>query len=159
MQATCKTLLKFHYLILFLSGVHKMRSEFLFHCCRAIAIGVFMLLAARCESASAQATGKDGVDDVQGARWHYEITHGDAKKPIEKGVFRVYKKVIYKGKTKVGVVNAESPKSTHLKIDGLPEINGSAELKKVGEKPPIWEGTLERKNGKHFQMRVEFRDG
>src|SRR5687768_570962 len=41
--------------------------------------------------------------------------------------------------------------------EGIPEINGKATLKKVGEKPPVWEGTLERKNGKHFKMKVEFR--
>lgn len=109
-------------------------------------------------AANAQKTGKDGVDDVAGARWHYELTRDGEKKPFERGVFRVNNKVIYKGKTKVGVIQAQSRTETTLHIDGLPEINGVAKLKKTGEKPPIWEGRLERKAGKHFKMRVEFRD-
>jgi hypothetical protein len=109
-------------------------------------------------SASAQTKGKDGVADVAGARWHYEITNGADKKPVEKGVFRVNEKVIYKGKDKVGLIKAQSRTETTLIIEHLPEINGTAKLKKVSEKPPIWEGTLERKGGKHFKMRVEFRD-
>lgn len=115
-------------------------------------------MASLSEPARAQVTGKDGVEDVKGARWGYEIFGDDPKKPIETGVYRVNNKVMYKGKTKVGVINAESRTETKLTITGIPEINGIAELKKVGEKPPVWEGTLKRKSGKHYKMKVVFRD-
>lgn len=127
-------------------------------CGRLSLLSASLLVASLSEPARAQVTGKDGVEDVKGARWGYEIFGDDPKKPIETGVYRVNNKVMYKGKTKVGVINAESRTETKLTITGIPEINGIAELKKVGEKPPVWEGTLKRKSGKHYKMKVVFRD-
>lgn len=107
---------------------------------------------------TSSAQNKDGVDDVVGTRWSYELSKQGESKPFEKGVFRVYKKEVFKGKNKVGVVKPNSPTETTLQIDGLPEINGVAKLKRTDAKPPVWEGTLERKSGKHFKIRVEIRD-
>jgi hypothetical protein len=104
-----------------------------------------------------QATGKDGVDDVKGARWDFHATDGD--EDVEKGFFRVADKVIYKGKKKVGKVEAESRTETKLLIDDFEKLNGKVTLKKVKEKPPVWEGTLKRKDGKRLKMKVTFRDG
>ena len=124
----------------------------------SLPIVAFLILLTGSALAVAQTTGKDDVEDVRGARWSYTITKGQDDEVVAKGVFRVQNKVIYKGKTKVGAVHAQNRTETKLAIDGIPEINGKASLKKVGEKPPLWEGTLERKNGKHFKMKVEFRD-
>lgn len=135
-----------------------MSSKWMFDGCRLMSLWTLFLLAAPPEPVRAQVTGKDGEEDVKGARWAYEIFGDDKKTPIEKGLYRVNNKIMYKGKTKVGVINAESRTETKLTIHGIPEINGTAELKKVGEKPPVWEGTLKRKNGKHYKMKVVFRD-
>ena len=117
-----------------------------------------LLLAVAClageQLADAQQR-KDGKDDVVGARWQYVITH-DKKK--ETGVFRVYNKEIFRGARKVGNVDPHGPDRTTLIVDGLPEINGRAELRKVGQRPPIWKGTLIRPNGSKWAMEVEVRD-
>lgn len=104
-----------------------------------------------------QATGEDGVDDVKGARWDFQAFDGD--EVVEKGFFRVADKVIYKGKKKVGKVEAESRTETKFYIDGFEKLNGKVTLKKVGEKPPVWEGTLKRKDGKRLKIKVTFKDG
>ena len=104
-----------------------------------------------------QATGKDGVDDVKGARWDFQATDGD--EVVEKGFFRVADKVIYKGKKKVGKVEAESRTETKLLIDDFEKLNGKVVMKKIEEKPPVWEGTLKRKDGKRLKLKVTFRDG
>ena len=117
---------------------------------RSVPLYAFLMIGF-CLPASGQTTGKDRVEDVVGARWHYEITNGTDKKPVEKGVFRVNQKIIYKGKNKVGAVQAQNQTETKLVIDGIPEINGKATLKKVGEKPPVWEGILERKKRQAIQ--------
>lgn len=108
-------------------------------------------------TAFCQATGKDGVDDVKGARWDFQATDGD--EVVEKGFFRVADKVIYKGKKKVGKVEAESRTETKFYIDGFEKLNGKVTLEKVGEKPPVWEGTLKRKDGKRLKIKVTFKDG
>ncbi len=108
-------------------------------------------------SAFCQATGSDGVDDVKGARWDFQATDGE--EVVEKGFFRVADKVIYKGKKKVGKVEAESRTETKLLIDDFEKLNGKVTLKKVGEKPPVWEGTLKRKDGKRLKIKVTFKDG
>lgn len=108
-------------------------------------------------SAFSQVTGKDGVDDVKGIRWDFHATDGD--EDVEKGFFRVADKVIYKGKKKVGKVEAESRTETKLLIDDFDKLNGKAVLKKVKEKPLVWEGTLKRKDGKRLKLKVTFRDG
>ena len=104
-----------------------------------------------------QATGKDGVDDVKGARWDFQATDGD--EVVEKGFFRVADKVIYKGKKKVGKVEAESRTETKLLIVDFEKLNGKVVMKKIEEKPPVWEGTLKRKDGKRLKLKVTFRDG
>jgi hypothetical protein len=114
-----------------------------------------MILTAN--SAFCQVTGKDGTDDVKGIRWDFEVTDGD--KVVEKGFFRVADKVIYKGKKKVGKVEAESRTETKLLIDDFEKLNGKATLKKIEEKPPVWEGTLKRENGNRLNMKVTFKDG
>ncbi len=136
----------------------KMQCRWMLDGCRLMSLCALLLLAAPSVPARAQVTGKDGVDDVKGARWRYEVFSDDNKTLIEKGLFRVNNKIMYKGGTKVGAIDAESRTETKLTIHGIPEINGTAELKKVGEKPPVWEGTLKRKNGKHYTMKVVFRD-
>ena len=103
----------------------------------------------------AQTGNKDGVEDVKGARWHYEIHKG---KQAEKGVFRVDKKVIYRFDKKVGVVHAQGDGETKLEINGLPELNGKATLQKTKAKPPVWTGNLVRKDGTKWKMTVEMRD-
>lgn len=110
------------------------------------AITATMLLTFGSDIVLAQATGQDGVDDVKGARWEFVVKDGDEF--VSKGVFRVHDKVIYKGKKKVGRIEAESRTETELIIDGFEKINGKAKLKKVGERPPVWEGTL-KKEGKN----------
>lgn len=97
------------------------------------------------------------MDDVKGARWDFQVTDGD--EVVEKGFFRVADKVIYKGKNKVGKVEAESQTETKLLIDSFKKLNGKATLKKVDGKPPVWEGTLKRKDGKRLKMKVTFKDG
>ncbi len=114
-----------------------------------------MILTAN--SAFCQVTGKDGTDDVKGIRWDFEVTDGD--KVVEKGFFRVADKVIYKGKKKVGKVEAESRTETKLLIDDFEKLNGKATLTKVEEKRMNWEGTLKRKDGKRLKMKVTFKDG
>src|SRR5947207_3008446 len=74
---------------------------------------------------------KDGVDDVVGARWEYEIHKVKDSDKSEKGLFRVKDKVIYRNNKKVGVIHAQSRTETTLLIDGLPELNGKATLTKV----------------------------
>lgn len=76
-----------------------------------------------------QATGEDGVDDVKGARWDFQAFDGD--EVVEKGFFRVADKVIYKGKKKVGKVEAESRTETKFYIDGFEKLNGKVTFKKV----------------------------
>ena len=122
---------------------------------RSVMVVFALLLTA--ESAFCQATGKDGVDDVKGARWDFHATEG--AEVVEKGFFRVADKVIYKGKKKVGKVEAESRTETKLLIDNFEKLNGKVVLKKVEEKPPVWEGTLKRKDGKRLKIKVTFRDG
>lgn len=122
---------------------------------RCVTVVFALLLTAN--SGFCQATGKDGVDDVKGARWDFQVTDGD--KVVEKGFFRVADKVIYKGKKKVGKVEAESRTETKLLIDDFEKLNGKANLKKVQEKPPVWEGTLKRKDGNRLKMKVTFKDG
>ena len=122
---------------------------------RCLLLVVAALLAEN--SAFCQVTGKDGVDDVKGARWDFQATDGD--EVVEKGFFRVADKVIYKGKKKVGRVEAESRTETKLLINNFEKLNGKVVLKKVEEKPPVWEGTLKRKDGKRLKMKVTFRDG
>ncbi len=109
-------------------------------------------------SALAQKGNKDGVDDVVGARWHYEIHMVGDKEHVEKGLFRIKDKVIYRNNKKVGEVHAQSDTETTLIINGLPELNGKATLKKVDEKPPVWRGHLVRKDGAKWKMKVEMRD-
>ena len=101
---------------------------------------------------------KDGVDDVVGARWEYEIHMVGDKEQVEKGLFRIKDKVMYRNNKKVGEVHAQSATETKLTIDGLPEINGKATLKKVDEKPPVWRGHLVCKDGTKWKMKVEMRD-
>jgi hypothetical protein len=122
---------------------------------RCLTVVFALILTA--DSAYCQVTGKDGVDDVKGAQWDFQVTDGD--KVIEKGFFRVADKVIYKGKKKVGKVEAESRTETKLLIDDFEKLNGKATLKKISEKPPVWEGALKRKNGNRLNMKVTFKDG
>jgi len=116
-----------------------------------------MLLLAFCSDiALAQATGQDGVDDVKGARWDFVVKDGDAT--ISKGFFRVQDKVIYKGKKKVGRIEAESRTETKLIFVDFEKLNGVARLRKVGEKPPVWDGTLNADRRK-YSIKITFKDG
>ena len=118
-----------------------------------------LTLAFSSGAAMAQTKGnKDGVDDVDGARWEYEIHMVGDKENVEKGLFRIKDKVIYRNNKKVGEVHAQSATETKLTINGLPEINGKATLKKVDEKPPVWRGHLVRKDGTKWKMKEEMRD-
>lgn len=66
--------------------------------------------------------------------------------------------MIYKGKNKVGRIEAESRTERELIIDNFEKLNGTAKLKKVGEKPPVWEDTPKQEI-KKYQMKVTIKDG
>lgn len=68
---------------------------------RVIRGGNYGLNAEECRSAGR---------DVKGARWDFVVTDGE--ETIAKGYFRVQDKVIYKGKKKVGRLEAESRTET-----------------------------------------------
>jgi hypothetical protein len=98
--------------------------------------------------------GKDGKDDFVGAIWRFTLTR-DGKK--ESGQFRVYKDEIFKGATKVGVVQPKDKNETTLVFTEWPEMNGSATLRKVKNGQAA--GTLNKNNGSKWEMVINWKDG
>jgi hypothetical protein len=100
--------------------------------------------------------GKDGKDDVMGAVWSYTLTKGD---DTVTGQFRVYNREIFKGHKKVGKVDIEDDDETKLSFTDWDEMNGKAVLRKTKRHPPGASGTLTKKDGSEWTMKVTWKDG
>jgi hypothetical protein len=98
--------------------------------------------------------GKD-KDDVVGTIWHYTLTRGDKK---DTGQFRVKDLEIFKGKNKIGVIKPKDDDESSFKITELPELNGTAEIRKVRRNSPVWKGTLTKANGTKWDIEIEVKD-
>ena len=77
---------------------------------------------------------------------------------MEKGAIRISDKEIFKGSKKVGVVKPKDEDETTLTISGMPEINGTIELRKTSLKPPIWKGTLTKDDGSKWDITFDVKD-
>ena len=99
--------------------------------------------------------GRDGKDEWIGAIWSYTLSK-DGEKDV-KGKFRVSDKVIYKDGEKVGTVEPKDKDDTTLVFTGLPELNGTATLKKSRFGHAA--GTLIKKDKSEWKMVVTWKDG
>lgn len=101
--------------------------------------------------------GKDGKDDVVGARWNYTLTKGSEE---VKGHFRVYKKEVFHGGDKVGTVDVKDEDETTITFFvNWPEMHGKAILRKHHNRPPGANGKLHKKDGSEWEMKVHWKDG
>ena len=94
-------------------------------------------------------------DNIMGAIWTYTLTKGDKK---ESGTFRVYKKEIFKGDKKVGHVTVKDEDETTLVFTDWSEMNGTATLRKTRKNPPTAGGTLHKKDGSDWEMKVQWKE-
>src|SRR4051812_19856275 len=92
--------------------------------------------------------GKDGKDTIVGAIWTYTLSK-EGEKDV-KGTFRVYDGVIYKESEKVGTVKPKDRDDSVLEFTGLPELNGTATLKKSRDGHAA--GTLIKKDKSEWKM-------
>lgn len=106
-----------------------------YSCGRSRAV-LFLCLVLLPPAAYSQA--KKDKDTVVGTIWSFKAVKGS---DVEKGAIRISDN---KGAKKVGVVKPKDEDETTLTISGMPEINGTIELRKTSLKPPIWKGTLTR---------------
>jgi hypothetical protein len=95
-------------------------------------------------------------DNIMGVIWSYTLTKGDKK---ENGTFRVYKKEIFKGDKKVGHVDVKDEDETTLVFTDWSEMNGTATLRKTRKNPPTAGGTLRKKDGSEWEMKVQWKEG
>jgi hypothetical protein len=115
------------------------------HLLRVTSISLLALFAA---AALANGAPKKN-DNVPGARWTYTITQGDKK---ESGTFRILELVIYKDDKKIGRATQKSTTETTLVFTGLPELNGTAEVKRV--KRGSCTGTLKKSDGTEWVFKA-----
>lgn len=114
-----------------------------------------ILVASVCLVAGLGANQKDKKDDVIGAIWEYKIER-DGK--TEHGTFRVFQYDIFKGAHKVGKVQPKNKEESTLNFNGLNELAGTAIIRKVRRKPPVWKGTLKKADGTEWDIRIDVRD-
>ena len=114
------------------------------------------LLALALAAANAFAADKKPKDNVVGAIWSYTITKGDKS---ETGQFRVYQREIFKGDKKVGHVEVKDEDETTLYFTDWSEMNGKAVLRKVRKRPPTALGTLHKRDGTDWDMKVQWKEG
>jgi hypothetical protein len=123
---------------------------------RRLILMQMLLVAFVCTTVYAEGKGhKDGKDDVMGARWAYTLTKGEEK---ASGHFRVYNKEVFKGAEKVGTVKAEDEDETTIEFTSWPEMDGTAVLRKTRRKPAGATGTLTKKDGSKWDMKVVVTD-
>ena len=116
----------------------------------ALAIGVFPV---------STAIAQPRKNTVVGFIWEY---HG--KKVVDdkltgeeiKGKFRVFEREAFRGPKKVGVVKPNGNLESTLTITEWPEMNGTVKLKKVGLKPPVWQGLFHKEDGTKWRMTITF---
>jgi hypothetical protein len=99
--------------------------------------------------------GKDGKDDIVGAVWEYTLKKG---KETSSGQFRVSENRIFKGAKKVGKVEPNGDETT-ITITDWDEMNGTAKLTKNRRAPAGASGTLTKKDGSEWEMKVTWKDG
>ena len=90
-----------------------------------------------------------------GAIWNYTLSK-EGEEDV-KGTFRVSDGVIYKGSEKVGTVKPKDKDDSTLVFTGLPELNGTATLKKSRDGHAA--GTLIKKDKSEWKMVVKWKDG
>ena len=102
------------------------------------------------------AKGKDGVDDHMGAIWEFTLTKGTEK---SSGKFRVLNHEIFHQNKKVGKAEGKDDDETTITITEWDEMNGTATLRKHKRHPPGATGTLKKKDGSEWEMKVTWKDG
>jgi hypothetical protein len=116
---------------------------------------IALLISANVNLQTAIAKDKDGKDDVVGTIWSYTLTNKNKK---ESGQFRLYNLEIFKGAKKVGYGIRKDDDEAKLIVKNYPPLNGTAVMRKVGRKPPIWKGTLIKEDGSKWQMESTVKD-
>jgi hypothetical protein len=98
-------------------------------------------------------------NQIVGTTWSFTAKkQGDSAAEEMTGQFRVYNHVIYKAEKKVGEVKPNGPTETTFSITDFPKLNGSVTLRKVGQKPAIWKGTLDHSDGTKWAMTVTVKE-
>lgn len=98
---------------------------------------------------------KDDTDNRVGTIWAFTAVDGS---DVEKGQFRVYQKEVFKGARKVGYIEPKGRNQTTMVITDFARLNGTTELRKTGQRPPVWEGVLKRRGGSSWNIKVEVKD-
>lgn len=89
----------------------------------------------------------------KGAIWEFKAINGSEE---ISGQYRVFKKEVFRGNRKVGVVKPKSATVTTLEITGFPKLNGTTVLHRVGG--PHWEGVLKRDDGSKWVITIDIKD-
>ena len=92
-------------------------------------------------------------DKVFGAIWSYKLTRDGAKE--QAGTLRVYRDDVFVKDKKVGTVRRKGDGETLLTIGGIPEMKGTALLRKTGRNPAVGLGKFKKEDGTEWDMRVE----
>ena len=105
-------------------------------------------------AAGGQAAEKEKPKDkVFGAIWSYKLTRDGAKE--QAGTFRVYRDDVFLKDKKVGTVRRKGGGETLLTISGIPEIKGTALVRKTERHPAVGVGKFKKEDGTEWDMRVE----
>ena len=90
---------------------------------------------------------------LPGAIWTFKAVNGSE---VVEGQYRVYRKEVFRGNRKVGVVKPKSANVTTLEITGFPKLNGTTILNRT--KGPHWEGTLKRDDGSKWVIDIDIKE-
>lgn len=119
------------------------RRSFLTTCASSLVIGAGALRTAIAD------------DHVVGTIWSYHLKHKGKK---ESGQFRMCNMEIFKGPNKIGSGIRKDDDEAKLIITDYPPLNGTAVMRKVGEKPAVWKGTLVKDNGSVWSMEATVKE-
>jgi hypothetical protein len=120
-----------------------------FHVLPVLVVTVVSLFAAGVHAAAEDKP----KDRVFGAIWSYKLTR-DGAKP-QAGTLRVYRDDVFLKDKKVGTVRRKGGGETLLTIGGIPEMKGTALLRKTERHPAVGVGKFKKEDGTEWDMRVE----
>ena len=101
---------------------------------------------------------------VVGVIWAFrgkKVAEGKETGEVIEGKFRVFGRDIYRGPKKVGFVRPQSASESSFTITDWPDsdtpnMNGTIKMKKVGQRPAVWQGLFKRNDGTEWKLTVKF---
>ena len=94
-------------------------------------------------------------DRGPGLIWEFTAVKGSE---VVKGQYRVFRKEVFKGARKVGVIQPISRDETTLEVTGFPLLNGKTHLHRARQESSDWVGTLTKDDGSKWAITIVIKE-